>query len=84
MKPFFKLTALSIGLSCAALGVQAQTVTLKVHHFLGPQSIQHTTMLGEWCKTWRVTPKITSSAIFSLPCSWGVRLRSCMNKPVTA
>jgi TRAP-type C4-dicarboxylate transport system substrate-binding protein len=27
----------------------AQTVTLKVHHFLGPQSIQHTTMLKTWC-----------------------------------
>lgn len=27
----------------------AQTITLKVHHFLGPQSIQHTTMLKTWC-----------------------------------
>ena len=46
----FKKTALAAGMLCAALGAQAQTVTLKVHHFLGPQSIQHTTMLGEWCK----------------------------------
>ena len=27
----------------------AQTITLKVHHFLGPQSIQHTKMLADWC-----------------------------------
>jgi TRAP-type C4-dicarboxylate transport system substrate-binding protein len=27
----------------------AQTVTLKVHHFLGPLSTQHTAMLGGWC-----------------------------------
>jgi TRAP-type C4-dicarboxylate transport system substrate-binding protein len=42
------LTVAALGL--AALGAQAQTVTLKVHHFLGPQSIQHTTMLGDWCR----------------------------------
>jgi len=45
-----KKTALMACLLGATLGVNAQTVTLKVHHFLGPQSIQHTTMLGEWCK----------------------------------
>jgi TRAP-type C4-dicarboxylate transport system substrate-binding protein len=28
---------------------QAQEVTLKVHHFLGPQSTQHTAMFGAWC-----------------------------------
>jgi TRAP-type C4-dicarboxylate transport system substrate-binding protein len=27
----------------------AQTVTLKVHHFLGPLSTQHNQMLGGWC-----------------------------------
>jgi TRAP-type C4-dicarboxylate transport system substrate-binding protein len=37
-------------LALASLGAQAQTVTLKVHHFLGPQSIQHTTMMGDWCR----------------------------------
>ena len=36
-----------LGLSFSA--AQASTV-LKVHHFLGPQSVQHTTMLGDWCK----------------------------------
>ncbi len=50
MKPFFKQTALAIGLVCASWSAQAQVVTLKVHHFLGPQSIQHIGMLGEWCK----------------------------------
>jgi TRAP-type C4-dicarboxylate transport system substrate-binding protein len=42
--------ALSAGVLSLGLSAQAQTVTLKVHHFLGPQSIQHTTMLGDWCK----------------------------------
>ena len=50
MKSLFKKTALLAALTLAAVGVQAQTVKLKVHHFLGPQSIQHTTMLGDWCK----------------------------------
>ncbi|WP_176401122.1 fumarylacetoacetate hydrolase family protein, partial [Sphingobium sp. Z007] len=38
------------GLLAVGFGVHAQTITLKVHHFLGPQSIQHTTMMGDWCK----------------------------------
>ena len=42
------LTVAALGL--AALGAQAQTVTLKVHHFLSAQTIQHTTMLGDWCR----------------------------------
>lgn len=50
MKSLFKKTALLAALVAASAGVQAQTVKLKVHHFLGPQSIQHTTMLGDWCK----------------------------------
>jgi TRAP-type C4-dicarboxylate transport system substrate-binding protein len=31
------------------LAAQAQEITLKVHHFLGPQSVQNTAMLGAWC-----------------------------------
>jgi len=50
MKNFLKQTAFAAGMLAMGLGVQAQTITLKVHHFLGPQSIQHTTMMGEWCK----------------------------------
>ena len=50
MKKLLKQTALAAGLALLGLGAQAQTITLKVHHFLGPQSIQHTTMLGDWCK----------------------------------
>ena len=49
MKPFHR-TALAVGLALAALTAGAQTITLKVEHFLGPQSVQHTTMLGDWCK----------------------------------
>jgi len=49
MKQILKHTALAAGLLCAAWSAQAQTVTLKVHHFLGPQSIQHTKMLQTWC-----------------------------------
>ncbi len=33
----------------AACAAQAQEVTLKVHHFLGPQSTQHVDMFGAWC-----------------------------------
>ncbi len=32
-----------------ALAANAQEVTLKVHHFLGPQSTQHVNMFGVWC-----------------------------------
>lgn len=49
MKHLIKHTTLAAGLLCSAWAAQAQTVTLKVHHFLGPQSIQHTTMLKTWC-----------------------------------
>ena len=50
MKKFLQQTAVAAGLMAAGFGVNAQTITLKVHHFLGPQTIQHTTMLGDWCK----------------------------------
>ena len=50
MKALLKKTLAMTAIAAAAAGAQAQTVTLKVHHFLGPQSIQHTTMLGDWCK----------------------------------
>jgi TRAP-type C4-dicarboxylate transport system substrate-binding protein len=49
MKHLFKHTALATGLLCSAWAAQAQTVTLKVHHFLNAQSIQHTVMLKTWC-----------------------------------
>jgi len=49
MRNFMKQTAWATGLLCAAWAAQAQTVTLKVHHFLGPQSIQHTKMMATWC-----------------------------------
>jgi TRAP-type transport system periplasmic protein len=49
MKRLLTHTALAAGLMCSALTVQAQAITLKVHHFLGPQSVQHNTMLKGWC-----------------------------------
>ncbi len=50
MKKFLQQTALAAGLMAIGFSAHAQTITLKVHHFLGPQTIQHTTMLGDWCK----------------------------------
>ena len=51
MKAPIRQIALAAGLVCAALSAQAQApIVLKVHHFLGPQSIQHTAMMGDWCK----------------------------------
>jgi len=47
MKTLLAITA--VGAALATGAVSAQTITLKVHHFLGPQSIQHTTMLQTWC-----------------------------------
>ena len=47
MKTLLAITALGAALASGAAG--AQNITLKVHHFLGPQSIQHTTMLQTWC-----------------------------------
>jgi len=49
MKRLLKHTALAAGLLCSAWAAQAQTITLKVHHFLNAQTIQHTTMLKTWC-----------------------------------
>lgn len=51
MKALFKPLAVAAALTFAAAAAQAQApIVLKVHHFLGGQSIQHTTMLGDWCK----------------------------------
>jgi TRAP-type C4-dicarboxylate transport system substrate-binding protein len=49
MKLTLKTLALASALTAGLTAAQAQTITLKVHHFLGPQSIQHTTMLKTWC-----------------------------------
>ena len=48
MKKSLKLGALAALLACAT-AAQAQTITLKIHHFLSPTSIQHTKMFKEWC-----------------------------------
>ena len=50
MQKVFKRAAIAAAILGASAAVQAQDViTLKVHHFLGPTSIQHTTMLKGWC-----------------------------------
>ena len=50
MKLKIKFGLLGAALLAASASAQAETITLKVEHFLGPQTIQHTTMLGEWCR----------------------------------
>jgi TRAP-type C4-dicarboxylate transport system substrate-binding protein len=50
MRPFLKRAAMIAALTHICLVAQAaDPIILKVHHFLGPQSIQHTTMLHDWC-----------------------------------
>ena len=50
MKRLFAKTLIAAALAGSALAVHAQEVTLKVHHFLGPQSTQHNAMFGAWCE----------------------------------
>jgi len=51
MKIQVKALAIAAALGLAASGAQAaDPIVLKVQHFLGPQSVQHTTMMGDWCK----------------------------------
>lgn len=51
MNRILKTTALAAGLMCGvfATQAQAQTITIKVHHFLNANSVQHTKMLRGWC-----------------------------------
>lgn len=49
MSHVFKRAAVAAAILSAGFAAQAQTITLKVHHFLGPTSIQHTKMLRTWC-----------------------------------
>ncbi len=49
MQPFLRATAVGATLACAALSVHAETITLKLHHFLNTSSIQHAKMLRGWC-----------------------------------
>ena len=50
MKLKIKFGLLGAALLAASATAQAETITLKVEHFLGPQTIQHNTMLGDWCR----------------------------------
>ena len=51
MKTIFKITLAALSAAAAFSGAQAaENYTLKVHHFLGARSIQHTTMLATWCE----------------------------------
>jgi TRAP-type C4-dicarboxylate transport system substrate-binding protein len=50
MKHILKLTVAAAALAGASLSAQAaDPVILKVHHFLGPQSVQQSVMLEGWC-----------------------------------
>lgn len=44
-----RTTLLAAALVAGVSAAHAEEVTLKVHHFLGPQSTQHTNMFGAWC-----------------------------------
>ncbi|MBF0325913.1 TRAP transporter substrate-binding protein [Magnetospirillum moscoviense] len=41
--------AMAVAVMGGASGADAQEVTLKVHHFLGPQAPQHAAVLAPWC-----------------------------------
>jgi TRAP-type transport system periplasmic protein len=49
MTHVFKRAAIAAAILSAGVAANAETITLKVHHFLGPTSIQHTKMLRTWC-----------------------------------
>ncbi len=49
MRKLLAKTLVAASIVGAAIAVQAQEVTLKVHHFLGPTSIIQTGMFGPWC-----------------------------------
>ncbi|CAN1533494.1 TRAP transporter substrate-binding protein [Limnohabitans sp. B9-3] len=49
MTHVFKRAAIAAAILSAGIAAHAETITLKVHHFLGPTSIQHTKMLRTWC-----------------------------------
>ena len=50
MNNLFKRAAVAAAMASAGLMAQAaDPIVLKVHHFLGQQSIKHTTMLRTWC-----------------------------------
>jgi len=49
MRKLLAKTLVAASIVGAAVAVQAQEVTLKVHHFLGPTSIIQTGMFGPWC-----------------------------------
>jgi len=49
MKNKFSKKLAILALMCAAGGVSAQTVTLKLHHFLPPGSTAHINFMVPWC-----------------------------------
>lgn len=49
MQKILLRTLIAGAMAVAVCVAQAQEVTLRVHHFLGPQSVQNTAMLGAWC-----------------------------------
>jgi TRAP-type C4-dicarboxylate transport system substrate-binding protein len=50
MRKLFAKTLVAASVAGTAFAVQAQEVTLKVHHFLSPTTIIQTGMFGPWCE----------------------------------
>ena len=48
MTSFLKQTALAAGLLAIGFGVHAQTITLKVHHFMPNDSVTQREFLQPW------------------------------------
>jgi TRAP-type C4-dicarboxylate transport system substrate-binding protein len=49
MKKLFAKTLIAASIAGTAFAVQAQEVTLKVHHFLSAQTFIHTGVFEPWC-----------------------------------
>ncbi len=50
MKKLITQTAIAVVLFGSAILANAQEVTLKIHHFLGPKAPQHAKLLVPWCE----------------------------------
>jgi TRAP-type C4-dicarboxylate transport system substrate-binding protein len=52
MKPRHRIVSFAVAAACAALAapVSAQTINMKLHHFLGPKAPAHTQMLVPWAE----------------------------------
>ena len=84
MNKALKHSLIAATVIAAAAAAHAETITLKVHHFLGPQSIQHTTMLGNWCKNIEKDSGGRLNCQIYPAMQLGGSPPSCLTKPKTA